>query len=162
MDYMLLKLQGTTKIDGQSTLDGYTSCIEVMSFSHGVSNPIQMTTSNNGRTVGRPYIQEMTVSKVMDKATPHLNYYCAKGTNLGDTQLYLVRQDGNENVVYMTYEMTDTMLSSVSVGGGGGLPMETISLNFSKITWTYEPQKPETNKDGKVVHSWDQASNTGS
>jgi type VI secretion system secreted protein Hcp len=160
---MLLKIQDSQKINGESALTGYEKCIEVMSYSHGVSNPIQSTTSNSGRTVGRPYFQELTISKPMDAATPDLNYYCALGKNLGKTQLYLVRQDADsKNLAYMVYEMTDTMISSVSVGGGGGVPMETIALNFSAVTWTYQQQKPETGASGNISHSWDQATNTGS
>lgn len=168
MDYMFLKIQDAVKIDGESTLTGFEKCIEIMSYSHGVSNPIQFTTSNTGRTTGRPSFQEMSVSKTLDATTPLLNYNCALAKNLGKTSIHLVRQDAtsdgaNKNAIdYMVYELTDTMISSVSVGGGGGgIPMETLSLNFSKITWTYEAQKPDTGKEGQVVQFWDQANNTG-
>jgi type VI secretion system secreted protein Hcp len=168
MDYMLLKIQDTVKIDGETQLSGFAKCIEVMSFSHGVSNPIQSSTSNTGRTIGRPHLQELTLSKVLDATTPHLNFHCAKGTNLGKIELHLVRQDGSSNgdsknaYAYMVYELTEAMISSVSVGGGGGQPMETLSLNFSKMTWTYKPQETKTGAKGNVTHSWDQALNTGS
>lgn len=167
MDYIVLKIQDTVKVDGETTLSGYTKGIEIMSFSHGVSNQIQTSTSNSGRTVGRPYMQELTISKPLDATTPHLNFHCAKGTNLGKTELHLVRQDGSTDgdsknaLAYMVYEMTETMISSVSVGGGGGTPMETVSLNFSQMTWTYKPQKAKTGAQGNVTHSWDQATNTG-
>lgn len=168
MDYILLKIQDTVQIDGETTLSGFPKCIEVMSFSHGVSNPIQSSTSNSTRTVGRPYLQELTVSKTLDATTPHLNFHCAKGTNLGKTELHLVRQDGSTDgdsknaLAYMVYELTETMISSVSVGGGGGIPMETVSLNFSQMTWTYKPQQVKTGAQGNITHSWDQAQNTGS
>jgi type VI secretion system secreted protein Hcp len=167
---MLLEIQGAdngVKIDGESTLKGFEKFIEVMSYSHGVSNPIQSTTSNTGRTTGRPNFQELSVSKNLDATTPLLNYYCALAKNLGTTRLHLVRQDATADgkdanaIDYMVYEMTDTMISSVSVGGGGGIPTETFSLNFSKLTWTYKRQKPDTGVPGQVVQFWDQATNTG-
>lgn len=168
MDYMFLEVQDKVKINGESTLKGFENFIEIMSYSHGLSNPIQFTTSNTGRTTGRPSLQEMTVSKTLDATTPILNYNCCLAQNLGTTKIHLVRQDAtsdgqNTNAIdYMVYEMTNTMISSVSVGGGGGgIPMETISLNFSKITWTYLSQKPDTGKEGNIVQFWDQATNTG-
>ena len=168
MDYMLLKIQDTVKINGETNLSGFTNCIEVSSFNHGVSLPIQSSTSNTGRTLGRPQFQELMLSKELDATTPHLNYHCAKGSNLGKTELYLVRQDGSSDgdsknaFAYMVYEMTETMISSVSIGGAGGTPTETISLNFSQMTWTYKPQETKTGAKGNVTHAWDQAKNTGS
>jgi type VI secretion system secreted protein Hcp len=168
MDYMLLEIQDKVKIDGESTLDKFEKFIELSSYSHGVSNFIQPTTSNTGRTSGRPNFQEMTVTKKLDLTTPVLNHSCAIGQNLGTTRLHLVRQDATADgkvsnaIDYMIYEMTETMISSVSVGGGGGsIPMETVSLNFSKLTWTYQSQKPDIGVEGNISHFWDQATNTG-
>lgn len=168
MEYIVLELQGTVPVNGESTLTGFTNFIECKSFSHGVSNPLQPTTSNTGRTTGRPNIRELTVSKNLDSTTPLLNFYCAQAKNLGTTRLHLARQDANAGGAevnaadYMVYEMTNTMVSSVSIGGGGGgIPQETISLNFSKITWTYKKQKMETGEPGQIVNFWDQQNNTG-
>ncbi len=168
MDYMFLEVQDKVKINGESTLKGFEKFVEIMSFSHGVSNFIQAATSNTGRSTGRPDIQELSVSKNLDATTPELNYNCAMAQNLGITRVHLVRQDAtadstNANAIdYMIYEMTDTMVASVNVGGGGGgIPMETVSLNFNKITWTYKPQKELTGAGGNVPRYWDQATNTG-
>ena len=46
-------------------------------------------------------------------------------------------------------------------GGGGSIPMETVSLDFSKITWTYKSQKTEDGVEETVEHFWDQVANTG-
>ena len=168
MEYMFLEIQDKIKINGESTLKGFEKFVEIQSYSHGVSNNIQWTTSNTGRSTGRPNLQELTISKNLDATTPLLNFHCTKASNLGAVKIHLVRQDAtsdgkNQNAIdYMIYELTDVMISSVSVGGGGGaIPTETISLNFSKITWTYDAQKPDTGKEGVVVQYWDMATNTG-
>jgi type VI secretion system secreted protein Hcp len=168
MEYMLLEIQDIVKINGESTLKGLEKLIEIKSYSHGVSNPVQPTTSNTGRTTGRPHFQQMSVSKNLDATTPMLNYYCAQAKNLGTTRVHLLRQDASAGGTevnasdYMVYEMTDTMVAAVSVGGRGeGIPTETLSLNFSKITWTYKKQKAETGEPGQIVQFWDQQNNTG-
>ena len=166
MDYVLLEIQDKVKIDGESTLKGFEKFIELSSYSHGVSNDIQPTTSNTGRTSGRPNLQELTVTKNLDSTTPKINYYCVMGQCLGTTRLHLVRQDATADgkipdaIDYMVYEMTDTMITSVSVGGGS-IPMETVSLDFSKITWTYKSQKTEDGVEETVEQFWDQVTNTG-
>lgn len=166
MEYMLLKVQDKTKIDGESHIKGFEKCFELMSYSHGVANFIQSTTSNTGRTTGRPSVQEISVTKNLDAASPSLNFYCCNATDLGKVQLYLVRQDAtadgktSDAIAYMVYELEDTMISTVSVGGGGGsIPMETVSLNFSKITWTYNVQKKETGSQGAKPQSWNLTTN---
>ena len=63
----------------------------------------------------------------------------------------------------MVYELGHTLISSVNIGGGGGgMPVETVSLNFDTIKWTYKKQKTEVGSDGNVVASWDQSKNTPS
>ena len=54
------------------------------------------------------------------------------------------------------------MISSVSVGGSGDIPVETITFNYSKITWTYNQQSKEIGKSGTLEKYWDQLTNTGS
>jgi type VI secretion system secreted protein Hcp len=168
MEYMLLEMQDSVKINGETTLTGFDNCVEVLSFSHGVSQSVLPTTSHTGRTVGRPNFQDMTVSKTLDATSPVLNYNCAKAANLGSVKLHLVRQDANDEgdlenaFAYMVYQMDNAIISSVSIGGGGGgLPVETITLNFSKITWTYKKQKEAMGEEGNIENSWDQTTNTG-
>src|SRR5690349_456539 len=116
MEYLLLKMQDTVKVDGESQIKGFEKCTELMSYSHGVANFIQATTSNTGRTTGRPNVQELTVTKNLDSASPNLSFFCCNATSLGKTQLYVVRQDATSDktepdaIAYMVYEMEDTMI----------------------------------------------------
>ncbi len=171
MDHLLLEIQDDNglKIDGECTLYKFENFIELLSYSHGVSNSIQPTTGDTGRTSGRPNFQDLTVTKKLDPTTPILNHCCAIGQNLGTTRLHLVRKDASASsyhvsstITYMIYEMTDTIISSISVGSGdGSIPVETVSLNFGKITWMYQLQDPSTDAKGTVSHFWDLATNTG-
>lgn len=162
MEYMLLKID---KVDGESTLKGFEKFIEVTSYSHEVSNPVQIGASNTGRTTGRPRLGELVITKLMDAASPDLNFYCCQAKDLGSVTLTLVRQDAEakENLKYMEYKMEKTLLSSVSIGGIGGddVPTETVTFNYTKLTWTYIPQKKEVGSAGNIPKWWDQETNTG-
>jgi type VI secretion system secreted protein Hcp len=61
---------------------------------------------------------------------------------------------------FMVYEMADAVISSVSVGGGNGdKPVETMTVNYSKITWTFNAQKEGGGKEGEVKATWDVGAN---
>ena len=51
--------------------------------------------------------------------------------------------------------------SQFSVSSGGDLPMEAMSLNFTKITTTFTPMGPSVSGNNKVV-SYDLTTMTGS
>jgi type VI secretion system secreted protein Hcp len=162
MEYMFYEIPD---VKGESTVVGHVDHIEVMSYSWGVSNPIQVSPSNVGRTMGRPNFGELVLTKKLDSTSPALNYMCASAKNLGETKLHLVRQDAEaeENLTYMIYEMTDTMVSSVSIGGSGGdIPMETITISYTKINWLYNPQKADVGEVGVIPKGWNLMTNTGS
>jgi type VI secretion system secreted protein Hcp len=158
MEYIVLEIPDVV---GESTLEGFSQKIELFSYSWGVSNPVQPSPSNTGRTTGRPNFAELVVSKKMDSTSPILSDDCASAKNLGTVKLYLVRQDeaAGENLTYMTYELSNTLISSVMVSGGGDIPTESISFNYSAINWIYKAQKTEAGQAETVARGWDQATN---
>ena len=168
MEYMVLQIGNEAyKNKGESLLNGYKGDIELMSFSWGVSNPIQASSSNTGRSVGRPNFAEMTVTKKMDATSPLFAFSCAAAEDLGEVKVVILRQDTakgadvNTNLAYMTYTFKDTLVSSVSVGGGGDIPVETLSLNYSQVEWHYEPQKVSMGDESekKTIKAWDLSEN---
>ena len=61
-----------------------------------------------------------------------------------------------------SFASENAVLSSLSIGGGSGdKPVETLTINYSKITWTYNAQKEEGGKEGEVKASWDVSTNEG-
>ncbi|HCQ02810.1 MAG TPA: type VI secretion system tube protein Hcp, partial [Candidatus Latescibacteria bacterium] len=53
--------------------------------------------------------------------------------------LTIARNDSGEILPLIVFELEDVMISSasMSVGKDGGIPLENVTLNFTKITWTY-------------------------
>ena len=169
MEYMVLQVPGNAgyKDKGESTLTGYKGDINVLSFSWNVSNPMNPDITAVGRTSGKPNFGELVITKKLDATSALFAFSCAGGEDLGEVHLVLLRQDmaqgadAASNLPYMIFNLTDTLCSSVSVGGSGDIPIETITLSYSKMGWHYEPQKvsmgDETDK--KTIKGWNVATN---
>lgn len=155
MDYIILDLG--KEIVGESTLDSVKDKITCLSFSHGVSQPLAWDVSNSKRTTGRPRIQDIVVTKFYDKASPALNYNCCIGTAFKTATLTIYQMDekSKEPKKYIEYTLDNAIISSVSVGGGGGQPTETVSINFTKIKWWYMQQQDTSEQKGNLAYEYD-------
>jgi type VI secretion system secreted protein Hcp len=158
MDFLIMDCGD--KIKGESTIDGYTEKIELLSFSHGVAQQITGDPSNQKRTSGKPNHQDFTVTKYIDISTCSLIDYCNQATVLPTVSVFVLQNEQGKNNPIITYKLTNVVISSVSVGGGGGgKPQETVTLNYGTITWTYKPQKAEGDVNGQTSAQWSLESN---
>jgi type VI secretion system secreted protein Hcp len=61
---------------------------------------------------------------------------------------------------FIVYTLSNVVISHLSVSGGsGGKPVETMSLNFTKIKWEITAQKSEGTQQGTSSSVWDMALN---
>ena len=140
MDVIILDLGPNVK--GESNLRGFEGKMELLSFSHGVAMQITGDISNSERTSGKPSHQDMTVTKYLDRASPVLNQNCCEGKTFPKADVIIGRNDSGSLAELMRYTMKDVVISSVSVGGGGGdKPVETVTLNYGEIKWNYSPME---------------------
>jgi type VI secretion system secreted protein Hcp len=133
-------------IKGESTDDKHKDWIEVLSFSHGVSQPVSGPSGTGGRAAARADFSQFNVTKMVDKASVDLNLYCAQGKHIAKLELD-VCQDTGEQVCIWKYELENCMVSSVQVSGGGSeRPVENVSFVYDIISWTYNA----VNNDGSA------------
>ncbi len=156
-DALLMKV---TDVKGQTQIDKYTDYMELWSYGHGISQNVTTNVSNTDRTSGRPIHQDFTVTKDVDKATPSLIQGCNEGKVYKEVFIVVGRNDSGKLIEIFTYKLEDCVISSMSVGGGGGSkPVETITFNYARIEWTYAAQKEEGGAGGKAVAQWDVSKN---
>jgi type VI secretion system secreted protein Hcp len=149
-----LKIDG---VPGESTDDKHKDWIEVLSYSWGESQMASATASSaGGATTGRADFQDFSIVKQLDKASPKLALACADGTHIKEVTLELCRA-GGDKLKYMEYKLSNCIVSSCSVGGGGGgEPTESLTFNYGKIQWTYTQQKrADGSGGGQVAGGWD-------
>jgi type VI secretion system secreted protein Hcp len=157
MDMILMKVPSVT---GTSMLKGYEGQIELKSFSHGITMQVTGDVSNSERTSGKPRHQDFRITKYMDKSSPTLNQKLCQGADLGAVVVTLGRNDNGTVIPLIVYTFGQAMLSSMSVGGGGGdKPIETLSLNYGSIQWDYTNQKETGGTGGTASTSWNVADN---
>ncbi len=164
-----LKLDG---IPGESTDSKHKDEIDIESFSWGESLPV-----GSGGKAGKPSFQDFSFVTKVSQASPRLFLACASGQHI-KYALLTGRKEGGGSTEFYTIKMSDILVSSYkesaqtggtspspvaggatlppSVVGSAGLPLEQISLNFSKIEIDYFRQGAAA-----PVHAgWDVKSNT--
>lgn len=153
MDVLILDCGDDIK--GECAVSGYENKIEILSYSHGVAQQITGDPSNQKRTSGKPNHQDFTVTKFFDLASCPLINAC-NGATVIPTVKVTVGQNEKGNVnPFVIYTLTNALVSSVSVGGGGGSkPQETVTFNYSKIQWDYKQQKTNVSDAGNTQAKW--------
>jgi type VI secretion system secreted protein Hcp len=143
-----LKIE-SPEVKGESTDSKHAGQIEILSWSHGFSQPTSPVRSTAGSgTVERANHQDLSFSKYIDIASTDILKHCWAGQHFGKMTFTQYRSAGvNEEVEFMTVELEDVVISSYSIGAGGGdLPVESISLAYGKVTYKYDPADEKTGK----------------
>jgi type VI secretion system secreted protein Hcp len=144
-------------IEGESTDDKHAGWIEVTSFSSGLTQTVSSTASSaGGASAERADFQDFSFTKQIDKASPKLALACADGTHISKIKIELCRS-GTDKVKFMEYELTNCLVSSVTVNGNGGdFPEESVTVDFGKVMWSYAQQKRQGGGiAGNVAAGWD-------
>lgn len=161
MDFLIMDCGSDIK--GESTIKDYKDKIELLSYSHGISMAITGDQSNQKRTAGKPNHQDFTVTKFIDLASCKLVHYCNTGKAIADVKIFVLQNEQEKVNPIITYEMKNVVVSSISEsGGGGGKPMETVTLNYSDISWVYKPQKASVDASGQDNATWSLSTNSAS
>ena len=125
-------IKGDVSAEGHKGSDGW---VEVNSFQFGVGRGIASPTGGSAdREASAPSVSEITLSKTMDVSS----YRWLEEALWGEGQavtIDFVKTDKDKLEVYAQYVLTDCMVSGYSVSSGGDRPTESLSLNFTKITF---------------------------
>jgi len=151
-----LKLEG---IEGESQDSKHKGEIELESFSWGATNTATGHVGG-GAGSGKVNVQDIHFVKKIDKSSPKLCEKVFDGMPI-KTGILICRKAGGNQQEYLTWKLTDVMISSYQAGGSAGSPIltEQYSLNFSKIELEYKEQKPDGTLGGAVKAGYDLKAN---
>lgn len=88
------------------------------------------------RETGTPQISEVTVFKRMDVASPGIVRLSVTGTTK-KAEIHLVATGAG--YTYGEIKLTNCLVSGYSTKCDGEVPVEAVSLNFTKIEYKYTP-----------------------
>jgi len=130
-------------IPGDTTATGHEKWIECNSFQRGVGRGISSPTGGSlDRESSAPSVSEIVITKAQDTSSTKLLDAALEGE--GKTVIIdFCKTDKGKLEVYMTYTLSDCMISGLSTSSGGDRPQESVSLNFTKVEFKIIPQKDD-------------------
>ncbi len=151
VDYFL-KIDG---IQGESPDKTHKNEIQIESFSWGATQS-GTASHGSGMGAGRVQLQDFHFVMLVNKASPKLMLTCATGEHIKNAIL-TCRKAGKEQQEYLKITFTDLLVSSYQTGGSAGdvIPMDQISLNFTKIEFEYKEQKSDGSLGGAIKAFYD-------
>lgn len=123
-------------IKGDVTADGYKDHIAADSFQFGVGRAVTMKGGQSAnRECSTPSFAELCITKIVDGASPDLLGSAYGNATEGKlVEIKFVKTGSGKAETYMTYKLTDCLVSGYSVSAAGeGEPSESITLSYSKL-----------------------------
>ncbi len=131
-----LKIQG---ISGDSSDQNHKDWSDVQSITWGGKNPAAGVPRSGSQNKGPG---SLVIVKRVDKASPLLRSKSGGGQTFPEVVLETsgTGPDGKPGV--FIYKMTDVTIASLNSSGGGSAgSQESVTLKYTKISWTYTAQK---------------------
>jgi type VI secretion system secreted protein Hcp len=138
---MFLKLGD---IKGEALDAKHKEEIDVLAWSWGMSQSGSMHLGSGGSS-GKVSIQDVSITKYVDKATPNMIKACCNGKQYPEALLTVRKSGGDQQVEYVKITMAPVIVTSVSSGGSMGEERltENVTLNFGKVKYEYTMQNPD-------------------
>jgi type VI secretion system secreted protein Hcp len=148
---MFIKIDG---VPGESEDSKHKGEIDVLAWSWGMSQN-GTTHTGGGSGAGKVSVQDMSITKYVDQASPKLQLFCCNGKHIKEAVL-VVRKAGENPLEYIKVTMSDLIVTSVQTGGSGGEDRltENVALNFATVKFEYTPQKPDGSGGTAIPYTW--------
>ena len=150
--------ENTITVQGEARTPPHANEIDVASFKAGVLQKGAVFAGGGGFGSAKSEFTPLTIFKFLDKASPSLFVACVTGVHFPKATLFIVnpplagaalaqppRRPLGE---YFRIELEDVVIASLNQDANttdaNGNLVETVTLSFTKIRWTYTPIDPQT------------------
>ncbi|MEX0763521.1 MAG: type VI secretion system tube protein Hcp [Dehalococcoidia bacterium] len=159
-------------IEGESQDKDHDGWSDILSFNQGIVAPTS-TGPGAARRRGAPVLEDIIVTKELDKSTPKLAEAIVNGRTFPTVEIHLTRNLGDGvSTTYYAYELKNVRVTSYNIGNtrqndltpsglphvrtasSSGVPTEELSLNFEEIKVTYTEIDEAGRAKGTVEYSW--------
>jgi len=151
-----LPLRSQAAYDIFLTFTGVGTNVPITSLQWGEGRGIS-TPSGGTREASLPSFSEVTITKMMDSASPQLAMLAANGD--GTATCVITIKHRTTGLALYTLTLEKVYISGYSASSGGDVPSESLSLNYTKITWVYQKMDDTGKAIGKASDplGWDLA-----
>jgi type VI secretion system secreted protein Hcp len=128
-------------IKGDATADSHLDWVSLTSCQFGVGRGISTPVgSAKNREASTASVSEIVVTKPMDAASGPLWRELVANTSGKPVTIDFTSTSGGADNTYMYIKLENTLVSGMSFSSGGDRPLESLSLNFTKIETKYMVQ----------------------
>lgn len=135
-------------IKGDSRNVDHADEVELVSVRVGVAQP-----SSNPCSPSALQIDHLVLAANIGRASVPLIDRATTRSVTPEVAITLDRTGGRGEL--LRYELKDVVVAGTRTAWAGGVPIEEITLSFSRITWTFTPQNPDGTLDTPISFCWD-------
>jgi len=149
-----LQLDG---IPGEATQADHKNWMVIQSMNWDVSRNMKTPAgSAMNREASEPRISEFTLNKVSDSSSVKLFQEACSG-NRGKTAVIHLVSTGDPGETYIEYTLENALIADYQIESYGRRPVESISLNFTKMQLKYIPRGNSNEPGSPQISSYDLA-----
>jgi type VI secretion system secreted protein Hcp len=136
----MILLNFATKINGTATVAEHDKWITLEGVQFGVGRSITRSGGGQDRDTSNPQFSEVTFTKPSDMASAELFFQATCGKSLGKAEIHFIQTGGGEakGQAYLKVELDGAIVSAYSMRSAGDRPLDTFSINFTKISYQYD------------------------
>jgi type VI secretion system secreted protein Hcp len=152
-------VKGTATAKGHEGSKGW---IEIQSCQFGVNRHVTTPTgATRDREASAPSISEIVVTKMNDDSSVDLFKASLAGEGKKSV-IHFVKAGENQFDPYLELTLEEALISSFSVSSGGDRPMESLSINFTKIEYKATPYDEKGKAGSPATSTYNLATGTKS
>jgi type VI secretion system secreted protein Hcp len=133
---------------------GHVNWIDVKAVNWNLTRPVSNPAgSTSGRILSAPQISELTIMKDEDIATIPLIQAAFEGSPVA-AQIDFCTTGSGQQTAYYSITMTSTLITGFGQAGSDERPLESITFNFTQISFTGTQMDPGGRATSPASYGW--------
>nr|WP_294553736.1 type VI secretion system tube protein Hcp [uncultured Rhodopila sp.] len=138
---------------------GHTNWIDLQSVNWSLSRPVSNPAgSSAGQVLSAPQLSQLSVTKQQDVATIPLIQAALQGAPVG-AQIDFCTTGSGQQQVYYSIVLKNVVITAFSQTGADGRPVESVTLNFTQISFTGTQMDADGSAASPASYGWNISTN---
>jgi type VI secretion system secreted protein Hcp len=138
---------------------GHTNWIDLQSVNWGLVRPVSNPAgSSAGQVLSAPQLSQLSITKQQDVATIPLIQAALQGSPVA-AQIDFCTTGTGQQQVYYSIVLQNVVITAFSQAGADGRPVESITLNFTQISFTGTQMDADGSATSPASYGWNISQN---